>query len=170
MPTHETTVYGFASLEKLDSSQEGRAFRGGGSKLSQSSDPRRNWSARHRDDVDTVGFGFQHEVMDSKLKFGADYAYSSSTGRIDVSTGSGIDSEPVPDLKTRLHSFNIYGDYEIKRDLFFRISYWYEKYDSDDWSIDGVAPNELSNVITLGDVSPDYDNHVIALSLRYRFK
>ena len=168
-PTLETSVYGFASFEKLKSDQDGRAFRGGGAKLAQSSDPRQDWFVKHRDDVDSFGIGFKHNVIKGKLDIGADYVYSKSTGKVDVTTGPALSSAPLPDLETKLHSFSLYGDYKIKSDMFLRLRYWYEKYDSEDWAVDDVVPNTLNNVITLGETSPDYDVHVIGLSLLYRF-
>lgn len=168
MATERTSVYGFANTEKFKSEQDGRAFTGI-AKLAQSSDPRRNWNAKHRDDVDSFGIGFTHNVIKSKLDIGADYVYSKSTGKVDVTTGPALSSAPLPDLKTKLHSFKLYGDYKIKPDMFLRLRYWYEKYDSEDWAVDNVQPNTLANVITLGETSPDYDVHVIGLSLLYRF-
>ena len=169
MPTFKTSIYGFASLEKFDSDQDGRAFRGGGAKLAQASDPGNNWFVKHRDDVDSIGVGFKHDVIKGKLNIGADYVYSKSTGEIDVTSGPNLDTEPLPDLETKLHTLTLFGDYTIKRDMILRLRYWYEKYDSKDWGLDNVAPNELANVITLGEESPNYDVHVIGLSLLYRF-
>ena len=169
MPTMKTSIHAFASTEKLDSDQDARAF-SGTAKLTQSADPRRNWTATHRDDVDSLGLGFTHAVIKNKFDIGADYVYSKSKGAIDLTTGSALDSEPLPDLNTKLHSFTVYGKYKIKPDMYLKLRYWYEKYDSNDWALDGVAVNELANVITLGDTSPDYDVHTIVLSFLYKFK
>jgi len=65
---------------------------------------------------------------------------------------------------------SVYGKYKIKPDMYLKLRYWYENYKSEDWSVDGVAVNELANVITLGDSSPDYGVHAILLSILYRFK
>jgi len=49
------------------------------------------------------------------------------------------------------------------------LGYWYESYDSSNWSIDGVTPDTIPNVLALGVQSPSYDVSVIAASLRYKF-
>ncbi|UCC14949.1 MAG: MtrB/PioB family outer membrane beta-barrel protein, partial [Gammaproteobacteria bacterium] len=43
----------------------------------------------------------------------------------------------------------------------------YEDYDSDDWGVDGVAPDTLPNVLTWGGVSPDYEVTLFSLGFRY---
>ena len=168
MPSLGTSVYGFASFEKLKSDQDGRSF-SGRAKLSESSDPRRNWFAKHRDEVDSFGIGVKHSLIKDKLDVGADYVYAKSTGSVDVTTGSALSSATLPDLETKLHSLKVYADYKIKRDLVLRLRYWYEKYDSEDWALDSVEPNTLANVITLGESSADYDVHAVGLSVLYRF-
>jgi len=169
IPDEHTSIYGFATVERLESDQDARAF-SGTAKLTQSADPTRDWIALHRDDVDSVGFGFKHTLMNNKLDLGADYVYSKSKGRIDVLSGSSLTTEPLPNLNTELNSLSIYGKYRIKPNMHVRVRYWYEKYESDDWAVDNVAPDELANVITLGDSSPDYDVHFIGVSFVYRFK
>jgi hypothetical protein len=49
------------------------------------------------------------------------------------------------------------------------VFYRYEEYDEDNWAVDGVAPNTIDNVLTMGEVSPDYNIGVFAVSLRYAF-
>jgi len=168
MPTDVTTLYAFGTLEKIKSSQDGRSF-SGNNKLADASNPARDWTADHDDTVDTFGVGVKHTIIKNKLDVGADYVYAKSTGKIDVSTGSALTSAPLPDLKTRLHSLSLYGKYKLKTDMYLKLRYRYEKYNTDDWALDGVDPNTLANVLTLGEQSPDYNVHVITLSFGYKF-
>ncbi len=169
MATENTSLYAFATVEEHEADQDGRAFRGGDVKLQQASDPRQDWTVRHRDDMDSLGLGFTHALIKDRLDIGADYVYAKSDGKIDVTTGSLLESEPLPDLKTKLHSLSLYGGYKLKTDMFLKVRYRYEQYDSEDWALDDVDPDTLANVLTLGESSPDYDVHVVTLSLEYRF-
>ena len=48
-------------------------------------------------------------------------------------------------------------------------SCWYERYDSQDWRLDGVHPATISNLLAFGDQPPRYRVHVLQVALRYRF-
>jgi len=127
-----------------------------------------DWRATQKDTIDTVGITL--EVTDlgrDGLDAGIDYAYSSGTGRITMQTGA--PTAALPDLESRLHSVNLFGRYRINDRLSLRVDYIYEDFRSKDFAKDGVAPDTIPNVLTLGDESPDYSNHFIGTSLTYRF-
>ena len=50
-----------------------------------------------------------------------------------------------------------------------RAGYWYERYDTNTWMLDGVTPDTIPNVLTFGEQPPQYHVHVIAMSVRYKF-
>jgi hypothetical protein len=51
-----------------------------------------------------------------------------------------------------------------------RVSYLVEDLKSEDWAIDGVAPNTLNNVLGLGEAAPHYRNHLVGFAVRYEFR
>ena len=110
----------------------------------------------------------KHRLILDKLDVGADYALLHSTSQISVDQTTAPASY-FPDLKTDLDTVKLYADYRLKDDITLHAAYWYENYDSRDWALDGVVPATLSNVISLGRNSPDYEVHAVMLSLRYRF-
>jgi len=169
VPSETVTTYAFLTYEDLRSDQDGRAIRGGANKLPDSLDPNRDWFARHRDRVDTLGVGFKQALIKDRLDVGADYVYAKSKGEVDVTTGAALTSAPLPQLVTRLNSLSLYGKYKWKKNWSVKARYWIEHYESSDWALDNVEPNTLANVITLGEDSPDYTVHVLTLSLAYRF-
>jgi hypothetical protein len=63
----------------------------------------------------------------------------------------------------------VYIDYRLKENLSLKGAVWYEDYDTDDWQLDGVQPDTIPTVLTLGETSPSYDLYVVGLSVRYRF-
>ena len=77
-----------------------------------------------------------------------------------------------PDLESRLHSLRIYADYKWRKDTTVKLSYQYEryeKYDEDDWTIDGLGPSSIPEVLLLGEQNPSYSQHVVRVSLAIRF-
>lgn len=162
------TLYSFYSYEDFRADQNGNSF-AGATKLADASNPARDWFASHRDLVNTVGAGVKHTITKNKFDIGADYIYAASRSNVDVTTGTALTWQPLPTLPTRLNSLSLYGKYQLQKNMSLKARYRVEKYRSDDWALDGVAPNQLANVILLGEDSPDYRVHVITLSLGYRF-
>lgn len=123
-----------------------------------------DWFATQEDRVDSAGVGVTWDRPDNRLALSVDYVRSEATGRIS------LDEEPdFPDLKTWLTSITAKAGYRLSETLSTELAYFYERYESDDWQVDGVEPDSLPTVLTLGDYSTEYDNHVTAVYVRYRF-
>ena len=122
------------------------------------------WFASNKDTIETAEAGIKHRASE-KLDIGADYTYSRSTGEINMQ-GALVG---FPDLTSRLSSAKLYAIYRPKKRLSLRLSYWYENYQSEDWSVDGVTPSTIPNVMSLGQGSPSYNISVVSLSGRYQF-
>jgi len=92
---------------------------------------------------------------------------SNSTGKVSVNTGA-PDAE-FPYLETSLHTLKVYGNIHLQENLTVHVEYWYERYSSKDWMLDGVSVDTIPNVISFGESTPAYDEHVAMISVRYRF-
>ena len=57
----------------------------------------------------------------------------------------------------------------MKNNMSLQAGYWYERYDSENWTLAGVAPDTIPNVLTFGEQAPQYRVHVIAVSVKYKF-
>lgn len=154
--SENTSVNFFLGHEQIESTQTGsQTFAGA------------DWSANNDDTVDTMGFGVAHVVIEDKLDIGADYTKSRSTGKIAFS--SGTPDPAFPDLNTDLDSLKLYANYHLKKMITLRAAYWYERYDADDWAVDGVSSDTIPNVLSFGEESPSYGINVIKLSMIYKF-
>jgi len=128
-----------------------------------------DWHIKNKDTVDSLGLGLRWK-KDSRLEIGADYVFSHSTGESDVlSDNLRPPVSQYPDLKSRLHSLGLFADYQWRRDTKLKFSYRYERYDEDDWSLDGVGPAGIPEVLTLGRDYPAYGQHVVGISVLTRF-
>ena len=150
--SEKTSMSLFLNREKIESLQKG-------SQTYSTAD----WSAENDDTVTTAGIGIKYQAIEEKLDIGADFARSHSRGEISVS------GSQFPDLDTELDTIKLYATYRLKDDMSLHAAYWHERYDSDDWALDGVAPDTVGNVLSLGETSPSYNVNAVALSLRYKF-
>jgi len=155
--TKNTTFHVFGSYEQINSQQVGA------SSLVNPPD----WTGKNNDTVGTAGVGLKQKLLAGKLNLGADYMLSRSVGKTTVDNGSG--DPPFPDLTSRLSSLKLYGSYQFTNAMSVAMAYWYESYRSQDWQLDGVTPSTINNVLTLGEVSPNYNVNFVSLSVRYRF-
>ena len=119
-----------------------------------------------KDTVNSLGLGVKHQLIEDKLDIGADYAFSQSVSEIDINTGV---SDNFPELWTKLKSLKLYADYNLQDNLTLHAAYWYERYTSADWMLENVTPSTIPNLISFGEVSPQYNVNVIMLSGTYRF-
>jgi MtrB/PioB family decaheme-associated outer membrane protein len=149
-----TNLHFFIGQQKIESSQAG----------SQTlSTP--DWYADNNDTITTAGIGLT-QVINEQLDIGADFTVSRSVGEVTVTSGIPY---VYPDNVTNLDSLKLYANYRLKEDISLYLGYWYERYDSSNWALDGVTPDTIPNVISLGIQSPSYDVSVVALALRYQF-
>lgn len=156
MLSDETSLHFLANRQEIKSKQAGsQAF----------STP--DWRSENKDTIDLFGIGVKHAVIKDKLDVGADFTVSRSQGAISVNGGA---ADPAfPDLSTSRDSLKLYADYRMKNSMSLHAGYWYERYDSENWMLSGVAPGTIPTVLTFGEPVPRYRVHVIAVSVRYKF-
>lgn len=156
MFTKQSSLYFFLSRELIKSRQVGsQTF----------STP--DWTGENNDMIDVFGIGVKHALIKDKLDVGADYTVSNSRGEVNVTTGA---PDPAfPDIIARLNSLKLYATYRLQDSLSLQGTYWYERYDTQNWMYDDVTPDTIPNVLTLGEQPPTYHVNVIMLSVRYKF-
>jgi MtrB/PioB family decaheme-associated outer membrane protein len=122
------------------------------------------WYATNLDRIDTGGLDLRHRASD-KIDIGASYTVSRSTGAVTIR-----DTSPAfPELFSRLDSARLYGDWRVRQHLRMHLAYWHEKFQSRNWTVDGVAPATISNVLSLAPGAPAYSIDVITLSGSYEY-
>lgn len=157
VPAEDMTAYGFVAHQRIDSDIDGRDNVTGAP-----------WSAQLTDVIRSVGIGGEiRDFLRDGLDLGLDLTYTRSRGETDMDK-RGV-APPFPDLESDLRSIGLFTNYRVSETTSLRLDYRYEKYRTKDFYYDDVAPDTISNVLTLGRESPDYDVHVIGLSARYRF-
>lgn len=155
--TENTTAYTFLSLQSVSSRIEGADNITGAP-----------WSYDQDDRYRTFGAGL--ELADLPGRFtrgGLDWTYAQ--GITDIDVDKAVSAPPLPDIDTRLYTLNLYANRPLGESAELRIGYLLEGFREDDFQRDGVDPDTIPSVLTLGQGSGGYTVHVIRAALRYRF-
>ena len=167
-PSEQWSAHAFARIERMTFDQDGQSIRGF-NKLPDAANLERRWLADQSDRVQSAGAGLRWQPVDRNIELEADYTFVRSRSRIDVQTGADLTSAPLPSVDTSLHSVRLQGHWHLNATTSIGLSWWFERFRSDQFALDGVEVDQLANIILPGETSPDYQIHVISLSLRYRF-
>ena len=149
------SIYAFYNQEDIDSELSGI-----------SGDSGLPWRATTDDSFTTVGIGFSGKFGE-KVSFGFDWISSDAKGKVLTETGLGED--PFPVLRSNLRNARVHVSYALSDQWGLKLYAEHENYDSDDWYVDGLGPDGMMSVLTLGAVSPDYDVTVLRVLASYEF-
>lgn len=163
------SLHGFVGEERYHSDQTGRAFNGGAVRPTHALDPNRNWRSRGRDAIATQGLGYQGTFASDRLRLRLDWLRSRVDSDIRTTTGSALVRADLPSVRSDLRALDLQASWRLHQDMDLRWRLLREHYRSHDWALDGVGPNQLANIITLGESSPDYRVWVSMVSLAWRF-
>jgi len=159
-PREDMTTYAFYNREDISSSQAG----------SEAATITPDWTAEFEDSVDTLGLGATVEGIHEKWDLGADLVYSTSQGIVDmINLAPGGAIMPYPELNTALTSVKLWTRYRYRKDVSLKLAYWYESYRSDDWSLDNLQADSVSNLLLLDEQTPDYNAYVVVTSVIVHF-
>jgi len=165
-PREDVTAYAFFTHERSTYKQRGYSFNPGTGALPV--DSSRLWSIDTDDQVETFGGRVEWAAIPDTLDLAGEYTYSTASTGFSFTSGS-PPVLPVPDIGTRIHSLGVSADYHIDTNMSLKFAYRFEQFSSEDFSLDGTSPTTISQVLTLGESSPDYVAHVFAVSFKYRF-
>lgn len=160
------TGHVFASFDKYATGQRSYAF-------NNNNNPRRaitggvDWTADIDDRTSTFGIGARY-TPSSKYQIGGDITHAASTGTTSVLNTTNT-TKAMPDLKTKLTRLDLFGQYQVQKNMTVKMKYIYERYSSSDWAIDQVTATTIANVIGTNQTSPRYNVHFVGVSLAYQF-
>lgn len=125
------------------------------------------WEASHADDFTHYGGGFRMAGMDNKLDLTFDYTRSNGETEI-LYSGQTIAAAPLPLLESTMDSLRLSLRYQASERFDATVGIRWERFESADWALDGVLPDTIPSVLTMGASSYDYDVWVVGLGFRYR--
>ena len=152
-----SSVYLMAAKDDIDSEQAG-------SESFQAPD----WRATHADEFVTFGGGYRVEGLRERFDLEIDYTHGAGESRINVTAASAGFSR-LPDLESTLDSLRVRLRYRATERLEGHLDFRYERFEADDWALEGVEPATIPNVLSLGADPYDYDVVLIGVGVRYYF-
>jgi MtrB/PioB family decaheme-associated outer membrane protein len=167
------SLYAFVTWSRYDTNQLGRSFSGvsqgtAPATMGQSADTNRDWIADSRTTDTAIGAGLDWKPEGKPYSAGIQYLYNDGTTRISESAGSALAAPlPIPDVKNKLHSLQLFGRWQYSKNLLFRANYWFQRYRSQDFAYDNASPTSSNNVLLTGQPSPSYTAHVFGVSVAY---
>ena len=152
--SEKASIYLTGGFEDIDTQQAGSAG---------FSTP--DWYGDYSDKFDNFGGGFRVAGMGGKVDLQLDYTHAIGTTEIDVTGGGG--PSQFPDLETTLDSLQARIFYRWSEKLEVGLQLRYENFSTDDWALQGVAPDTLPTILTLGAQPYDDDVWLAGISFRY---
>lgn len=174
------------SYEEYDVRLRGRewSFNGPGDPFRQEpgEDSASNWTARPSDQIDTLTFGLEADLIPDKLHLQLAFASSKSDGTIRYDSPIGdFDANPFdPADFTAVDDVTFYSlspelEYELMDSLALSLVYLREKYEIRDFNSAGLvlvpttAGGEFNGGLLIGSLPKDFNLDVLALKLKASF-
>jgi MtrB/PioB family decaheme-associated outer membrane protein len=124
-----------------------------------------DWRSTVKDDFTTYGGGMRAQFADDVR---LDLSYTHAEGESDT-TIEGVSAGRFPTVTSDLDSVRADFSYGLTDRLDVTFSWWYERFDSSDWALDGIAPATLPTILALGAEPWEYRVNYVGASVRYYF-
>ena len=154
--SENASAYLTAGLEDIESEQAG-------SELFAAPD----WTATHDDDFTTLGIGFNVRNIAEKVDLQLDYLRSDGATEIILDSTINGQSE-FPELETVLDYLRFKLTYRQSEQLEFDLNLRYQRFEAEDWALEGVAPATMPDVLSLGALP--YDDEVVMVGVGFRYR
>ena len=147
----------YASLynEKIDTDQQG-----------SQSFALSDWSATTDDRFSTATLGLAFPGLLGSVDANLEYTWTQSVGETHNNT-DGL-ATAFPDLRSKRRTFRLGLQYPHSESLSFGFDFFFESLATDDWQLDGVGPDTIPNLLSLGAEAWNYNVGTFYLSVRYR--
>ncbi len=127
-----------------------------------------DWSGVTEDTQQSGGITLRLPRVTPELALGLDLFFADTDGEITMSSSTSP-AGPLPQLRTRMTGAELTGEYRWSPALTLRGALRYERFDADDWQLDGVEPATVPTLLSLGADAYDYNVKLIELAFTYRF-
>lgn len=126
-----------------------------------------DWRARHDDSFTHLGAGLRIRQISGNLDLEFDYLRSEGTTEITVDPAAAAASR-FPDLETSLDYLRVGLEYRRSATLSVVADLRWQRFEAEDWALEGVEPATIPVVLSLGAQPYDDDVLVVGVGFRYR--
>ncbi|MDT0497834.1 MtrB/PioB family decaheme-associated outer membrane protein [Algiphilus sp. W345] len=155
-PVADVSLHAYTSLERIESQQAGSR---------RYSTP--DWYGSSDDTIRTIGFDGQWKQAINKADLGLNYSDSRASESVGIDAGAS--AAGFPDNDTRFRSLRFYARYPVNARMTTMLSYAWQSLRYSDWSLDGLEPDTVSNLLATATGTPTDHERLLILSLRYAF-
>ena len=150
-----SSVYVTAGSDSIESLQAGSEFFG---------DP--DWIATNKDDFITYGAGIRLAQLGENFDLQLDYTRSEGDTDIMIDSAAGLPDQ-FPALTNDIDHLRLDLGYSRSERLGFNLNVTYQRFEQQDWALEGVAPDTIQQVLSLGAMPYDEDTLWIGLGFSY---
>ena len=127
---------------------------------------REDWNATNKDSFVTAGGGFRVREIGGKFDLQLDYTRSEGTSEINV-TSLASGSSRFPDLENQMEYLRLLLSYQQSERLAFTMNLRYQSFVAEDWALEGVEPDTIPSILTLG--AQPYDDEQVIFGIGFRY-
>ncbi len=151
----KASLYLNAGIESLESDQ-----------LGSQSFAAADWTANNQDDFTTWGGGLTINDIAEKIDLRFGFMLSAGESDISIVRTSGF-ADQFPTLETDLGRVNLDLVYRRSDTLDFTFHASYQQFETSDWQLNGVTPNAVPLLLSLGAEPYDEDTFIVGIGVRF---
>jgi MtrB/PioB family decaheme-associated outer membrane protein len=126
-----------------------------------------DWTAENDDTFTTIGAGFNIRQIGERFDLTLDYTRSEGTSEIGIDSAA-AQAAQFPDLETTLDYLRLRLGFEQSARLAWNLDLRYQSFKAEDWALEGVAPDAIPLVLSLGALPYDDETVIVGIGVRYR--
>jgi MtrB/PioB family decaheme-associated outer membrane protein len=154
--SEKTSLYLNTGYESIESTQFGSESYAGP-----------DWRADNEDEFTTIGAGFNIREIAEKFDLQLDYLRSEGTSKIDLDSAADAAAQ-FPDLETTLDYLRVRLGFRQSERMEWNLYALYQTFETEDWALQGVTPDALPLLLSLGATPYDDEQVIVGLGFRYR--
>ena len=125
-----------------------------------------DWRADNEDEFTSIGAGINIREIAEKFDLQLDYLRSEGTSKINVDSAAASAGQ-FPDLETTLDYLRLSLGFRQSERIEWNLYALYRAFESEDWGLEGVTPDALPLLLSLGATPYDDEQVIVGLGFRY---
>jgi hypothetical protein len=96
------------------------------------------------------------------------FDYTRTDGETEILvTGSSVSPDPLPDLESVMDSLRLGMRFYLSGRMSIDATIRWERFEAEDWALEGVEPDTIPNLLSMGASPYDYDVWVLGVGFTY---
>jgi MtrB/PioB family decaheme-associated outer membrane protein len=126
-----------------------------------------DWRADNEDEFTTIGAGVNFREIGERFDLRLDYVRSEGTSKINLDSAADAPAR-FPDLETTLDYLRAELGFRQSERIEWNLYALYQTFKTEDWALQGVTPDALPLLLSLG--ATPYDDEQVIVGLGFRYK